>query len=268
MTSKRSRFWTTTTVPLMLTLGLAVLLTGGCAHLCNFQHLKSIERDKRVEAIIHRDFQYVLAASEKSLNQKAYNMTEEVRNLFPSPDHGIESDKVSKLDLILSKNPWLVHVFLFDREKPFIFRSQPQQMDDKYCREEHEILSETYRGWFSIDANTLVEGMHRKSRPYYWHTSPVKRAGGDTYLTTAFFVLPQVSKDRVVVGGVAFDPNYLQQTFFPEMLDELITENPTGEKGERLAMMIYPAEAELGREENPLVASLAGQGKPRSHATG
>ena len=41
-------------------------------------------------------------------------------------------------------------------------------------------------------------------------------------MTTAFFSLPQVSKDRVVMGGVSFDPDYLKQTFFPEMLEELI----------------------------------------------
>ncbi|MDQ6651898.1 MAG: hypothetical protein M3Y84_04050, partial [Acidobacteriota bacterium] len=118
MRSKRNRFWShDNRYRLMLTLGLAVLLPAAALIYVNILHLRSIKRDKKVEALIHRDFQYVLAVSEKKLNQKAYSMTEEVRDRFPSPDTDTEADKGKKLDLILSKNPWLSHVFLFDREK-------------------------------------------------------------------------------------------------------------------------------------------------------
>ncbi len=73
-------------------------------------------------------------------------------------------------------------------------------------------------------------GCTRRLGPFTWYTGYVKRDGGDAYLTTALFVLPQVSKDRVVIGGASFDPHYLKQTFFPEMLDELIAQNLTDEK--------------------------------------
>jgi signal transduction histidine kinase len=256
MTPKKYKFWShDNRFRLMLTLGLAILLPAAALIYVNYHHLKSIERDKKVEAIIHRDFQYVLTASEKRLNQKAYNMVEEVRSAFPSPDHDSEAEKESKLDLILSRNPWMAHVFFFDREKDFVFRSQPQQMADKYFREEHDILAGTYRGWFSMESKELVEGMHKKTRPFYWYTSHVRRDEGGVYRTTAFFVLPQVSKDRVVMGGAVFDPIYMKQTFFPEVLDELITQNPTEEKAERLAMMIYPADEEGEHDDKPLVAS-------------
>jgi len=275
MRSKRNKFWShDNRFRLMLTLGLAVLLPAAALIYVNFEHLESIKRDKKVEALIHRDFQYVLAVSEKRLNQKAYTMTEEVRGLFPSPDNVTESDKVKKLDLVLSKNPWLAHVFLFDREKGFLFRSQPEQMSDTYFREEHKLMAETYSGWFGMEGKMLVDGMHKKSRPINFYTGPAKRASGEAYMTTAFFVLPQLSKDRVVLGGISFDPNYLKQTFFPEMLDELITQKLTEEKGERLAssccldmyilaMMVYPADDEGGHEDKPLVASAGwSKGKP------
>ncbi|MCM3873405.1 MAG: hypothetical protein ND895_22210, partial [Pyrinomonadaceae bacterium] len=264
MRSKRYRFWShDNRIRLMLTLGVAVLLPAAALIYVNYHHLKSIERDKKVEAIIHRDFQYVLAASEKRINQKAYTMTEEVRNLFPSPDSDTEQDKGSKLDLILSKNPWVAHVFLFDHDKDFIFRSQSQQLADKEFCEERDVMAETFRGWFGMEGKTLVEGMHKKTRPFYWYTRRGKRAGSEMYFTTAFFVLPNVSKDRVAIGGVILDPNYLKQTFFPGVLDELITENPTEEKGERLAMMVYPADDEGEREDEPFVASAGwSKGKP------
>src|ERR1051325_2797716 len=117
MSSKKKRFWSQDNrFRLMLTLGLAVLLPAAALIYVNFQNVRSIERDKKVEAIIHRDFQYVLAVSEKKLNQKAYAMTEDVRALFPSPDDD-EAEKGKKLDLILAKNPWLAHVFVFDADE-------------------------------------------------------------------------------------------------------------------------------------------------------
>jgi len=276
MRSKRKRFWSQDNrFRLMLTLGLAVLLPATALIYVNFRHLESIKRDKKVEALIHRDFQYVLAVSEKKLNQKAYTMTEEVRDLFPAPDGDTDADKVKKLDLVLAKNPWLAHVFLFDRDKGLLFRSQPQQLNDKYCREEHDIMEKSFGGWFSMEGQMLVEGMHKKTRPIMWYTIPTKRDGADAYITTAFFVLPQIAKDRVVMGGASFDPNYLKQSFFPEMLDGLINQKLTEDKDAgantglfdsapaRLAMMVYPTDYDGGQEDKPLATSSGwSKGKP------
>src|SRR6266478_9190032 len=131
---------------LMLTLGLAVLLPAAALIYVNFSQLRTFERDKVLEAAIHRDFQEMLAITEKKINKKAYTMAEEVRDQFPSPDID-SSEKEKALDLILAKNPMLSHVFIFD-EKDYIFRSQPQQMSDKYFHGEHDHLSEMYYGWF------------------------------------------------------------------------------------------------------------------------
>lgn len=263
MKSKSRKFWShDNRFRLMLTLGLAVLLPAVALIYVNFRHLEGIQRDKKVEALIHRDFQYALAASEKRLNQKAYAMTEELRDSFPSPDHDTEETKVSKLDLLLSKNSWMAHVFLFDTEKGFLFRSQPGLMADKYCREEHEELKEGFGGWFRMEGKMMVEGMHKRTRPFIWYTAPTKRDDAEAYITSAFFVLPRVSKDRIVMGGASFDPNYLKNTFFPQVLDELISQKVT-EEGERLAMMVYPADDFGGHEDKPLVASAGwSNGKP------
>ncbi|HLE63616.1 MAG TPA: HAMP domain-containing sensor histidine kinase [Pyrinomonadaceae bacterium] len=248
---------------LMLTLGLAVLLPALSLIYVNFHHLKSIERDKKVEALIHRDFQQMLAISEKKINQKAYTMTEGVRELFPSPDIESESEKKKQLDLILAKNPWLAHVFLFEDKKGMLFHSQPQQMDDKYFAKEHEVLGEAYRGWFSMEGKEMVAGMHKKSRPITCYSGQVKRSTGEAFITTAFFVLPRVSKDRIVIGGLCFDPGYLKQMFFPEVLGELLAEKLKDEGGNPLAMMVYPADNEGGNEDKPLAATAGwSSGKP------
>lgn len=276
MRSKGNRFWNgDNRFRLMLTLGLAVLLPAAALIYVNIRHLESIKRDKKVEALIHRDFQYVLAVSEKKLNQKAYAMTESVRDLFPSPDSDNVQDKEKALDSILLKNPWLAHLFIFDHDKGMIFRSQPQKLNDTYCRKEHDMMAETYNGWFGMEGKMLVEGLHKKTRPISWYTGSTKRAEGETYITTAFFVLPKVSKDRIVLAGISFDPNYLKQTFFPETLNELITKKLTEDKDAaanagmfdsgpaQLAMMVYPADPDGGHEDKPVATSAGwGKGKP------
>jgi signal transduction histidine kinase len=246
---------------LLLTLGLAVLLPAMALIFVNFHHVKSIERDKKVEALIHRDFQQMLAISEKKINQKAYTLTEEVRQLFPSLDSD-KSEQEKKLDLILESNPWLAHVFLFDQGKDLLFRSQPQQMDDKYFRKEHDAMAEGFPVWFGAEGKMLVEEMHKKRRPT-WYASQAKRSTGEAFITTAFFVLPRAPRDRVAIGGATFDPGYLKQTFFPEVLDELISQKLKDEGGNRLAMMVYPAEYEGGYEYKPLAATSGwSKGKP------
>src|ERR1700704_6559235 len=87
---------------LMLTLGLAVVLPAAALIYVNYSQLRAIERDKGIEAIFNREFQDVLAFTEKKINKKAYTMTEEVRDLFPSPDADTQ-EKERKLDLILAQ---------------------------------------------------------------------------------------------------------------------------------------------------------------------
>src|SRR5437879_3292747 len=89
---------------LMLTLGLAVLLPAAALIYVNFSQLRSFQRDKVLQATIHRDFQETLAISEKKMNKKIYKMVDEVVDLFPSPDMD-SLEKEEKLDAVLEKNP-------------------------------------------------------------------------------------------------------------------------------------------------------------------
>src|SRR5881397_789118 len=97
---------------LMLTLVLAVLLPAAALIYVNFSQLIGFERDKVLQAAIHRDFQQMLAITEKNMNKKAYSMSDDARDLFPSPDDDADT-KEKKLDTVLEKSPWLSHAFLF-----------------------------------------------------------------------------------------------------------------------------------------------------------
>jgi signal transduction histidine kinase len=245
----------------MLTLGLAVVLPAAALIYVNFSQLRAFERDKVLEAAIHRDFQEMLAITEKKFNKKAYTMTEDVRNLFPSPDdEPLEKEK--KLGIVLEKSPWLSHVFLFD-EKSFLLQSQPKQMGDRYIRQEHDRMAASYKGWFGMEGKMMVERMHKKTRPMDFYTGPAKRSSGEAYVLNALFVIPHVSKDRVVIGGASFDSCYLESAFFKGILEEELTQKMSDQGGNPLAMMIYPAEMDMGYQIKPLAATSGwGEGKP------
>ena len=246
---------------LMLTLGLAVLLPAAALIYLNFSELRTFERDKVLEAAIHRDFQEVLAITEKNINKKAYAMIEEARDRFPSPDTD-EQEKSKQLDLLLSKSPWMAHAFLFD-EKGLVMRSRPEQMSDKSISEEHDRLAENFRGWFGLEGKSLVAGLHKKNRPVSFSSDHTKRGGNYAYLETAWFVLPQLANDRIVLGGVSFEPCYLNGTLFQQALDEQVNQKFTDQGGNPLAMIVYPADTEMGRDMKPLAASAGwGDGKP------
>ena len=64
------------------------------------------------------------------------------------------------------------------------------------------------------------------------------RVDGPGYMLAALFVLPEVSTDRVVIGGVIFDPCYLKNNLFPEMLEASVNQKTSDQGGNRIAMMI------------------------------
>src|SRR5215213_7851821 len=263
---------------LVLTLGLAVVLPALTLIFVNFQHVKSIQRDKKVEALIHRDFQYLLAIAAKKINEKAYELTEQARDSFPTQADS-EEEKRRKLDFILSQSPWFAHLALFDAKEGVTF--QPQR--NRPNGEEHTDSSKMYNAWLGMEGPYLVQQMSKKSKPVIWFAGESYGPSGAVYTTTAIFTLPQPAKDRLVLGVASFDPNYLKQTFFPQLLDEMTSQKFSEDReqhaspmfreltaqelnehqDQRLAMMVYPADALKAEYDRPLVTSPGwGTGKP------
>ena len=263
---------------LILTLGLAVVLPALTLIFVSFQHVKSIKRDNKIEALIHRDFQYLLSSSAKKINGKAYELTEQARDAFPS---GADSDdeKRKKFDLLLSKSPWIAHMFLFEAEKGIVFRSQP-----KYAHKPELAESEKmYNAWMSLEGPYLVSQMRQKTKPIIWFSGESLRPEGPVYATTAIFTFPHLYGDRTVLGGISFDPAYLKDQFFPQLFEELtsrkFSDDPGQHEGQtfhelmpeeaneheeqRLALIVFPADAFKAEPDRPLAVSPGwGAGKP------
>ena len=241
------------------TLGVGVLLPAAGLIFINFSQLRSLERDKALEATFHREFTEYLAISEKEAAKKAYSMLDETRALYPSPDDSTP-EKERKLDLILSKCACFGHLTLFDEKGPVV-RSQPKLMNDKYFRKEHDDAAESYTLWFKLEGKSLLEQMRKKGRPLFY-SGWGKRDDVDVYSSTVLFPVPGVAKDRVVLGVATFDPNYLKEHLFPQMIEELLAKKSADQGGNALAMVVYPSDAE-GYEIKPFAASSGyGHSKP------
>lgn len=248
---------------LVITLGLAVLLPAAALIYVNFSQLRTFQRDKVLEATIKRDFQEFLAISEKNMNKAIYTKVADARELFPSPDAD-EGEQKHKLDEILAQCSCFSHAFVF-QDGDFVTEVQPGERDDKYVRDEQERMVESFRAWFSSkeEMMSLIETLHKRPHHIGFNSGPTKRANGPGFMLTALFMLPDESSNRIVIGGITFDPCYLENTFFPNMLDDFVTKKNTEQSGNKYAMMIFPADQIDMREIKPLVASAGwDDGKP------
>ncbi len=268
---------------LVLTLGLAVVLPALSLIYITFQHVKSIQRDKKVEALIQRDFQYLLYVGIKKMNGKAYALTEEARDLFPA-DTDSDEEKRRKLAAILENRPWFEYVAFFDSKKGTIIQGQPTQNPAKV-----EGSGKMYTSWFSLEGSYLSGQMERKPKPIIWFSGESHVADAPPYLATAIFTVPRINlKDHVVLGVASFDYEYLKEKFFPDFLNEFtsqkFTEDPdelnapqfheltaqevNERKEQRLAMKIYPGDAMKSEPDRPMAVSDGwGTGKPEVSQT-
>ena len=245
---------------LVLTLGVALLLPAAGLIYTNFRQLEKFERDKVLEAAIHRDFQELLGITEKRMNKKIYGMVEDFRGMYPSPDAD-QLEKEVKLEQILQKTQDISDVFYFD-EKGLIVHSQRHKMDDKYYREQHESFGKNYAVWFKSEGHTMLEAMRKRNRPLVY-PGPAKRQYGDAFVVTVVFDLPKIQKDRVVFAGFTLDDLYLKKCFFPSALKEAISDKMSDQGGNRIAMMISPADMEGGMQGKPIAVTEGwGDGKP------
>ena len=255
----KSRRESNTRFRLILTLGLAVVLPALTLIYVNFQHVKSIQRGKKLEALIHRDFQYLLSNSAQKISGKAYEMTEQAKDAFPS-EADSDDEKRRKFDLLLAKSPWFTHVVFYDGKKGVIVQQQRAQANEK----ELAGLDKMYNGWFGLDGTHLVEQLCKKTKPIMWYSGESDGPNGPVYTTTGIFAF---AKDRAVLGAVSFDQNYLQQNFFPQLLEEStsqkLSEDPqeaNEPEDQRLAMLVFPADGLHSEPERPFAMSSGWNG--------
>src|SRR5690242_11855159 len=115
----------------ILVLMLTVLVPAAALIVVSVMHLRSIQRDRAVEAAFQRDYQHVLKIAEKRINAHALEKTEEARKDFPNREHPEE------LDAFLVRHPEYSYAWIYDPEYGVKFASQP------YCSQDKVMTAET-----------------------------------------------------------------------------------------------------------------------------
>ncbi len=99
----------------------------------------NLQRKKEIETVIQSEYQKVLAIAEKRIDERAYRMTEEIREKFP------DADRPEDLEFFLTGHPNVSHAFIWNGKGQFEWQSQPGMMDDPEFRDESKSLSSDYR---------------------------------------------------------------------------------------------------------------------------
>jgi signal transduction histidine kinase len=126
---------------LLLTLQLAVVLPAAALILFSVWNLKTIQRDRAVEAAIQRDFSQVLQITEKRLNKQAQHEVDKAREILPCPG----SESAEALDAFLLDHPHFAHAFLLDPKSGLVVRSHPHRLHEPGFRAESEQFASNVR---------------------------------------------------------------------------------------------------------------------------
>ena len=217
-------FWNART-RMLLTLEL-VALPAAALVIFSVLHLKSIQRDRAVEAAFQRDFQQMLAISDKRLTERAYEMADEARHKFPCPSAPNAGEELEK---IVTGHPWIAHAFIYDKLTGTIVRSQHSKMADPESHMEGAKLQNEVQLWFNIEGETLLEKVRKMQfkgdKPYYAFS--FNAAKGDKhpgYQNVLVFPIDAAGKDRITLGGICFDSDFLQREFLPDTLKSVMAD--------------------------------------------
>ncbi len=237
----------------LLTLELAIVLPAAALMGFSIWNLKHIQRDKAVEAAIQRDFQYVLKIAEKKTWHQANDLVMPVQKEFPNPDDGPQVK--SKLERILREHPEYAYAALYDKKNNLLVtRMQPGREQDQIFREFTQEDINMLSSWLPSEASNTVKHLRKmkEEEPWGFYGGWTLRANQHAYWNVAYFIPKGVPPDRVALGIVAFDEDYLRKSFFPALVKDVLSGKSTVLRADaNLPVMMIHAP----RDSAPWVAS-------------
>jgi signal transduction histidine kinase len=258
---KKRRRWNERT-RMLLTLELAIVLPAAALIAYSIWNLRSIQRDRAVEAAIQRDFSQVLKIAEKRINEETYQLIRRIREDLPCPE-----DKIAaKLDALLAAHPEVAHAFFYEPSGGLIFRSQPARMHEPAFQKERESQLKDVRfmtaglpesGHEMLKKLRTIEA--REGIPGYFYGTWPWRGDRYFYQPRVLMLAPAWPKDKTVLAGVALDIEHLRTEFLPAVLNSVLmkdnAEPPAGKNGNPTVIMVH-----LKKEQEPFAASAGWDG--------
>jgi signal transduction histidine kinase len=249
----------------LLTLELAIVLPAAALMAFSAWNLKHIQRDKSIEAAIQRDFSYVLKIAEKTSWEKANDLVTPVRKEFPNLDNGPKTK--ANLERLLLQHPEYSYAALYDKKSNLLIsRTQPGHDEDPvYCGHAQEDIN-TLASWLPLESSTMARHLRlmeeKGEQPVAFYGGWMPRENQNSYWHIAYFIPRDVPKDRVAIGVVGFDEDYLRKNFLPAVMKDVLTGKSSVLRAEANPpiMMIHPL-----KDSNPWMASANWDGgKPEA----
>jgi signal transduction histidine kinase len=210
----------------LLKLELAIVLPAAALMGFSIWNLKHIQRSEAVEAAFERDFAHVLHVADIKSWRKANDLVTPIRESFPSPDED-RTEINAKLTQILTAHPEFSYAFLYDKDKNlFIGQIQPAKRNDAtFCTVGQEAVKDVGT-WLPMEAPTLlgmVQRMVEMNDPPLTFDGFWTGQDHRSYWDMAVFSPPGITDPkRVTLGLVVFDDDYLQKTFLPDLMKEVL----------------------------------------------
>ena len=253
----------------LLTLELAIVVPAAALMGFSIWNLKHIQRSEAVQAAIQRDFYHVLQIAEKKSLEKVNDSLTPVRNEFPNPDDG-ESEINTRLEQILSEHPEYRFAALYDKKRNLLLtRLQPShEQDVVFCALTQQALK-SVATWLPMEASNLVARIRiaagKDELPLGFEGWWSVDENQPTYWNFAYFIPPGVAKDRATLGMIAFDDDYLRESFLPAVMKDVLNSKSFVLRGDANppVMMIHAP-----KDSTPWVASANWDGgKPEMERT-
>src|SRR5271170_4470660 len=120
-----------------LVLMLAVMLPAAALIVFAAYYLRSLQREKTIEAAYQRDYQHELAIAEKRIDARAYEAADEAREEFR------DANSADEIDSFLTAHPNIDHAFLWTGKGELEFRSQANRAHDpQFCVDARTVSSD------------------------------------------------------------------------------------------------------------------------------
>jgi signal transduction histidine kinase len=204
----------------MLVFMLGVMRPAAALIVDSVWHLRSIQREKAIEAVFQRDFQQVLAIAEKQIDARAYEIAEEARSKFPDANQG------DQLEAFLASHRDIAHAFLWTGKGHLESQSQPDRMSDPEFVDEGKKFSSMIGGWFDLDSNDQIAKLKKmeatEGRRVYLDGNLVTKGDKLQYQSWVLFIPRGSTAEHPALAGFVYDTDYLRDKFFPQALNEVL----------------------------------------------
>ena len=227
----------------MLLVMLAVLLPAAALIAVSVYHLRGLQREKAIEAVIQREYQQVLAISEKRIIDRAYDVVEGDKKGFP------EQACADDLKAFLTTHPDIAHAFVWSTKSRLVFASQPARASDPDFKQESMKLSSMFNNWFegeggSSDVLVKLKRMaNTEGRHSYFSYNWMLRGDKWEYQSLVVFEARGSTSEQPELAGFVYDTDYLRDKFFPQVLNSVCPYKPAGNGEPQAAIMVRTAKS-------------------------